>query len=60
MSASSTTTTTAATPAAAAAAVPKAQFDWRPLALLVGLMGLALPAIGTPSTWVTLLSLIHI
>jgi len=34
--------------------VPKAQFDWRPLALLVGLMGLALPAIGTPSTWLTL------
>ena len=26
--------TTAQTPAAAAAAVPKAQFDWRPLALL--------------------------
>ena len=47
-------TTTLATPAAAAAAVPKAQFDWRPLALLVGLMGLALPAIGTPSTWLTL------
>ena len=44
-------TTAIATPAAAAAAVPKAQFDWRPLALLVGLMGLALPAIGTPSTW---------
>ncbi|HOB95431.1 MAG TPA: branched-chain amino acid ABC transporter permease, partial [Aquabacterium sp.] len=39
---------------AAAAAVPKAQFDWRPLALLVGLIGLALPAIGAPSTWVTL------
>ena len=46
--------TAIATPAAAAAAVPKAQFDWRPLALLVGLMGLALPAIGTPSTWLTL------
>jgi branched-chain amino acid transport system permease protein len=46
--------TTAATPAAAAAPVPKAQFDWRPLALLAALMGLALPAIGTTSTWVTL------
>ena len=54
MSASSTTTTTAATPAAAAAAVPKAQFDWRPLALLAALMALALPAVGSPSTWVTL------
>ena len=47
-------TTTMATPAAAAAAVPKAQFDWRPLALLIGLMLLALPAVGSPSTWLTL------
>jgi branched-chain amino acid transport system permease protein len=43
---------TAALPAATA--VPKAQFDLRPLALLVGLAGLALPLIGTPSTWLTL------
>ena len=34
--------------------VPKAQFDWRPLALLAALMALALPAVGSPSTWVTL------
>ncbi len=47
-------TTTLATPAAAAAAVPKAQFDWRPLALLIGLVLLALPAVGSPSTWLTL------
>ncbi len=35
-------------------AIPKAQFDWRPLALLVALMALALPAIHNPATWVTL------
>jgi branched-chain amino acid transport system permease protein len=40
--------------AQAPVAIPKAQFDWRPLALLLALMGLALPAIGTPSTWLTL------
>ncbi len=33
---------------------PKAQFDWRPLALLAALMLLALPTIGSPSTWLTL------
>jgi branched-chain amino acid transport system permease protein len=38
----------------AAGAVPKAQFDWRPIALLVALTALGLPAIGSPSTWVTL------
>jgi branched-chain amino acid transport system permease protein len=48
------TAAVAQTPVAAAAAVPKASFDWRPLALLIGLMALALPAIGSPSTWVTL------
>ena len=36
------------------AAVPKAQFDWKPLALLAGVMALGLPMIGSPSTWVTL------
>ncbi len=35
-------------------AVPKAQFDWRPLLLLAALMALALPAIGSASTFVTL------
>jgi branched-chain amino acid transport system permease protein len=44
----------ATTAPAAGGAVPKAQFDWRPIALLVGLMALALPAVGTTSTWVTL------
>src|SRR5215216_5025583 len=39
----------AATPAVAA--IPKASFDWRPPALLVAL---ALPLIGSPSTWLTL------
>ena len=34
--------------------IPKAQFDWRPLGLLGGLMGLALPAIASPSSWLTL------
>jgi len=36
------------------AAIPKAQFDWIPLALVAVLAGLALPAIGSPSTWLTL------
>ncbi len=44
----------AAAPGAATAAVPKAQFDWRPIALLLGVMAVALPAMGSPSTWLTL------
>jgi branched-chain amino acid transport system permease protein len=40
--------------AGSGSAVPKASFDWRPLALLAALMALALPAIGSTSTWVTL------
>jgi len=36
------------------AAIPKASRDWKPLALLFGLMALALPAIGSGSTWLTL------
>jgi branched-chain amino acid transport system permease protein len=39
---------------AGTAAVPRARFDWHPLALLAGLMLIALPAVGSPSTWVTL------
>jgi branched-chain amino acid transport system permease protein len=39
---------------AEAAAVPKAQFDWKPLALLGAVALLALPLIGSPSTWLTL------
>jgi branched-chain amino acid transport system permease protein len=37
-----------------AAAVPKAAFDWRPLALVPALALLAFPLIGSPSTWLTL------
>jgi len=50
------TTTTRATVAAAttSAAIPKAQFDWIPVALVVAIALGALPLIGSPSTWVTL------
>jgi branched-chain amino acid transport system permease protein len=37
-----------------AEAIPKASFDWRPIALLVGLAAAGLPALGSGSTWVTL------
>jgi branched-chain amino acid transport system permease protein len=40
--------------AAAPAAVPKAQFDGKPLLLLAAVAAAALPLIGSPSTWVTL------
>ena len=46
-----TTTTVTAPPPAA---IPKAQFDWKPLALLAGVMLLAVPAIGSTSSWITL------
>ena len=36
------------------AAIPKAEFDWKPLALLGGVAAIGLPWIGSPSTWVTL------
>ena len=39
---------------AAGAAVPKALFDWKPLALLAGIAAIGLPLIGSPSTWLTL------
>jgi len=48
------TTSTAAMAAGAAEAVPKASFDWRPIALLVAVMLLGAPAIGSSSTWLTL------
>src|SRR5207247_10034640 len=41
-------------PAAAPAAIPKASFDWRPPALLAALAVIALPLVGSPSTWLTL------
>ena len=37
-----------------AAAIPQASFDWKPVALLAALALLALPAMGSPSTWLTL------
>ncbi len=40
--------------ATSGAAIPRRQFDWRPLALLAAVAVLALPLIGSPSTWVTL------
>jgi len=36
------------------AAIPRASFDWRPVALLLALPLLALPLLGNASTWVTL------
>ena len=45
--------TTAPLPAVAEA-IPKASFDWRPLALLLAVMLLAVPAVGSSSTWLTL------
>jgi branched-chain amino acid transport system permease protein len=44
--------TTAAPPVASA--IPKASFDWIPMALLPALALLAFPFIGSPSTWLTL------
>ena len=49
-----TSAAVAAEVASAAAAVPKAQFDWKPIALLLALMAAALPAIGSGSSWLTL------
>ena len=50
--------TTSSAPAAAAptaaAAIPKAAFDWKPIAIVIGLMVLAFPAIGSGSSWLTL------
>ncbi len=40
--------------AVGAAAIPKASFDWLPLALVAALALLALPVIASPSTWLTL------
>ena len=37
-----------------AQAIPKAAFDWKPIALLVAVMLLAVPAIGSTSSWITL------
>lgn len=45
---------TAVASAPAASAVPKAAFDWLPLALVPLLALGALPLVGSPSTWLTL------
>jgi branched-chain amino acid transport system permease protein len=49
-----TAATTTATAATATAAMPKASFDWLPLALVPALALLAFPLIRSPSTWLTL------
>jgi branched-chain amino acid transport system permease protein len=36
------------------AAIPKAPFDWRPVALLLAVAAVGLPLIGSASTWATL------
>jgi branched-chain amino acid transport system permease protein len=45
---------TVAAAASAAEAVPRASFDWRPVALVLAVMALAVPAVGSTSTWITL------
>ena len=40
-------------PATTTAAVPKAQFDWLPLALVPLVALVAFPLVGSPSTWLT-------
>ncbi len=47
-------TATAAVAPASGATIPKATFDWKPVALLVAIALAGLPLIGSPSTWVTL------
>jgi len=47
-------TARAAAAVAAGASMPKALFDWRPLALLAAIVLAPLPLIGSPSTWLTL------
>ena len=46
--------TAGANAAAESHPIPKARFDGVPLALLAGVMLLALPAVGSTSTWITL------
>ncbi|MFO1327427.1 MAG: branched-chain amino acid ABC transporter permease [Rubrivivax sp.] len=45
---------TVTAPAAAPSAIPKASFDWKPVAILLVVMAGALPAIASPSSWLTL------
>ena len=46
--------TTTAAPVATPAAIPKAAFDWKPVALLIGVMLLAVPLMGNASNWLAL------
>ncbi len=39
---------------AATAAIPRAPLDWMPLALVPALAAIALPLVGSPTTWLTL------
>jgi branched-chain amino acid transport system permease protein len=54
MNTGASATSPAVAAATASAAIPKVQFDWIPIALVVAIALAALPLIGTPSTWVTL------
>jgi branched-chain amino acid transport system permease protein len=54
MASSTPGVSTAPAAAAAAPSVPRAAFDWRPVALLVALPLLAWPLLGSGSTWLTL------
>ncbi len=45
---------TAVAAATTPAAIPKASFDWKPLLLLAVVIAGAFPAIGSPSSWLTL------
>jgi branched-chain amino acid transport system permease protein len=44
----------ATAPGQAHDAIPKTRFDWKPVLLLLALMALAVPAIGSTSSWITL------
>lgn len=54
MSPPPTMSTLPTTAPATAGDIPQARFDWIPIGLLAALAGLALPLIGSPSTWLTL------
>ena len=41
-------------PAAADTPIPTTRFDWKPVGLLVALMALAFPAVGSAGSWLTL------
>ena len=49
-----TTASAASAAPAEAEAIPKTRFDWKPVLLLLAVMALAVPAIGSTSSWITL------